>query len=220
MVRPIKPMINQRIIGLTGGIATGKSTVSNYLAQHHGLPVLDADIYAREAVALGTEILAAIAQRYGPNILKTDGSLNRPALGQIIFTDTAEKTWIEHQIHPFVRQRFADQMAMLGEAEMVVQAIPLLFEADLTAQVTEIWVVTCPSAVQQARLMERDRLSEAGAIARIQNQWPLTQKVAHADVVLHNDSSLAALYQQCDQALSMAGARQPPVHFKAQDLYP
>ncbi|NJN22177.1 MAG: dephospho-CoA kinase, partial [Leptolyngbya sp. RL_3_1] len=137
-------IINQRIIGLTGGIATGKSTVSDYLAQHHGLPVLDADIYAREAVASGTDILAAIAQRYGSRVLKPDGTLDRPVLGQIIFTDPTEKTWIEQQIHPFVRQRFAEHMAELADSVVVVQAIPLLFEANLTEQVTEIWVVACP----------------------------------------------------------------------------
>ncbi|MGD1909098.1 MAG: dephospho-CoA kinase [Leptolyngbyaceae cyanobacterium] len=194
--------MGQRIIGLTGGIATGKSTVSDYLAQHHGLPILDADVYAREAVAPGTDILTAIAQRYGPTLLNRDGTLNRPALGQIIFTDPAEKHWLEQQIHPFVRRRFAEQMAELTDAPIVVQAIPLLFEADLTGQVTEIWVVTCPATVQQQRLMSRDRLSEDEAIARIQNQWPLTQKVARADTVLHNDSSLETLYEQCEQGLN------------------
>jgi dephospho-CoA kinase len=194
--------MGQRIIGLTGGIATGKSTVSDYLAQHHGLPILDADIYAREAVASGSNILQEIAQRYGPTLLNGDGTLNRPALGQIIFTDPTEKAWIEQQIHPFVRQRFADQMAELTNTPIVVQAIPLLFEANLTEQVTEIWVVACPAAVQKQRLIARDRLSEVEAIARIQNQWPLAQKVARADVVLRNDSSLVALYEQCEQALN------------------
>ncbi|MDA0266048.1 MAG: dephospho-CoA kinase [Cyanobacteria bacterium] len=191
----------QRIIGLTGGIATGKSTVSDYLAQHHGLPILDADLYAREAVAPGTDILEAISQRYGPTLLAADGSLNRSQLGQIIFTDPAEKQWLEQQIHPFVRQRFADQMATLSEANIVVQAIPLLFEANLTGQVSEIWVVTCPEAIQKARLIARDRLSEADAISRIQSQWPLSDKVAWADRVLHNDRTLGALYEQCDRAL-------------------
>jgi dephospho-CoA kinase len=115
--------MGQRIIGLTGGIATGKSTVSDYLAQHHGLPVLDADLYAREAVAPGQAILKAIAQRHGPTLLHGDGTLNRPALGKIIFTDPAEKHWLEQQIHPFVRRRFADQMAELRNTPTVVQLV-------------------------------------------------------------------------------------------------
>ncbi len=201
--------MDQCVIGLTGGIATGKSTVSNYLAHHHGLPILDADLYAREAVAPGTEILAAIAQRYGPTLFKNDGTLNRPALGQIIFTDSTEKDWLEAQVHPFVRQRFADQMADLSEVEVVVQVIPLLFEANLTEQVNEIWVVTCLETVQQTRLMARDGLAIAEAIARIQNQWPLRDKVGRADVVIHNDSTPSALYAQCDQALSQARMKHP-----------
>jgi dephospho-CoA kinase len=193
--------MGQRIIGLTGGIATGKTTVSRYLATHHGLTILDADLYAREAVALGSPILAAIAQRYGPDLLHPDGRLNRPALGHIIFHDDAEKAWIEGQIHPFVRQCFATAMAAQPPEATVVQAIPLLFEAGLTGQVSEVWVVTCPEAVQRQRLQSRDGLDDAAAIARIRSQWPLGQKVAQADVVLTNDARLEDLYRQVDQAL-------------------
>ncbi|WP_008312277.1 dephospho-CoA kinase [Leptolyngbya sp. PCC 6406] len=193
--------MGQRIIGLTGGIATGKSTVSHYLETHQGLPILDADLYAREAVAVGAPILAAIAQRYGPGLLHADGSLNRPQLGQIIFNDQGEKGWVEQQIHPFVRQRFAQEMATLGAMPTVVQAIPLLFEANLTDQVTEIWVVTCPEAVQIQRLMVRDGLDRESAIARIRNQWPLAEKAARAHYVIANDTTLEALYPQVERGL-------------------
>lgn len=195
--------MGQRIIGLTGGIATGKSTVSHYLETRHGLPVLDADIFARQAVEPGSPILAAIAHRYGPAILNADGTLQRRHLGQIIFQNPLEKQWVEQQIHPFVRQRFVEEMATLKDAPIVVHAIPLLFEADLTEQVTEIWVVTCPPAVELARLMARDSLSTEAAQARILNQWPLAEKVKRADVVLDNSTTLAALYQQVDQALAV-----------------
>ena len=198
--------MGQRIIGLTGGIATGKTTVSRYLADRHGLPVLDADVYARQAVAVESPILAAIAQRYGPHLLTADGSLDRPALGRIIFNDAAEKGWVEAQIHPFVRQCFATAMAAQPPTATVVQAIPLLFEAGLTDQVMEIWVVTCPEPLQQQRLQARDGLSEIDAIARIRSQWPLADKAARADVVLTNASSLTALYQQVDQALASGAA--------------
>lgn len=193
--------MGQRIIGLTGGIATGKSTVAHYLATQHGLPVLDADVYARQAVAPGSPILAAIAQRYGTKILRPDGTLDRPQLGQIIFSDSAEKTWLEQQIHPFVRQCFAVEMAQHASAPIVVQVIPLLFEADLTAQVTEIWVVVCAAATQLQRLMARSNLSREAADRRIRNQWPLSQKAARGDVILDNATTLPQLYQQVDAAL-------------------
>ncbi len=193
--------MGQRIIGLTGGIATGKSTVAHYLETQHGLPVLDADVYSRQAVALGSPILEAIAQRYGPTILLVDGTLDRAQLGQLIFQDATEKAWLEQQIHPFVRQRFAVDMAQNSKAAVIVQVIPLLFEANLTDQVTEIWVVSCSAATQLQRLMSRNQLSQAAAEMRIQNQWPLSQKVERADVVLNNDTTLTHLYEQIDTVL-------------------
>lgn len=195
--------MGQRVIGLTGGIATGKTTVSEYLELHHRLPVLDADIFARQAVAPDSAILKAIVQRYGSDILSADGTLNRPQLGQIIFANAAEKIWIEQQIHPFVRQRFTTEMANLSKETIVIQVIPLLFEANLTAQVTEIWVVTCPESIELARLMARNGLPEAAARARIANQWPLAEKAKRADVVLDNGATLEQLYRQVDQALAV-----------------
>lgn len=194
-------LMGQRIIGLTGGIATGKSTVADYLLTQHDLPVLDADIYARQAVEPGSTILNLIAQRYGAEILKVDGTLHRSYLGKIIFNDPAEKKWVEQQIHPFVRQRFADEMAKLETSSTVVQVIPLLFEVGLTRQVTEIWVVTCSLDMQLKRLMARNSLSQLEAEARIHSQWPLVQKAGQSNVVLNNTSTLEALYEQIDFAL-------------------
>lgn len=194
--------MGQRIIGLTGGIATGKSTVSRYLEEHHGLPVLDADVYARQAVEPGSDILAAISQRYGVKVVNDDNTLNRRRLGDIVFNDPVERKWLEQQIHPFVRRRFSEEMEKLADVSVVVQAIPLLFEADLTDQVTEIWVVICSEATQLERLMVRDALSEAAARARIANQWPLAQKAEMADMTLTNESTLQELYRQVDMALA------------------
>lgn len=192
--------MGQRIIGLTGGIATGKSTVADYLASHHPIPVLDADVYAREAVAVGSPILQAISDRYGPQLILPDGTLDRRQLGSIIFQDAAEKHWLEQQIHPYVRQRFREAMAQLA-TPVVVQAIPLLFEAQLTDQVTEIWVVTCTPEQQRQRLMQRNALSRDQAEARIASQMPLAEKVALADVVLDNSGTLEHLFAQVEQAL-------------------
>ncbi len=151
-------MMNQRQIGLTGGIATGKTTVSNYLKHHHRLPVFDADIYAREAVEIGSEVLNQIVKRYGSDLLLSDRSLNRPKLGEIVFSQPQEKQWLEAQIHPQVRDRFLREIAALPEQSTAVLVIPLLFEAQMTDLVTEIWVVSCPGDRQIQRLMERDSI--------------------------------------------------------------
>ncbi|WP_442786420.1 dephospho-CoA kinase [Leptothoe sp. PORK10 BA2] len=193
--------MTQRIIGLTGGIATGKTTVSDYLATTHQLPILDADVYARAAVAAGSPILATLSQRYGSTILLPDGTLNRPQLGTIIFNDPTEKQWVEQQIHPFVRQQFTQVSHNYPPSQTLVYAIPLLFEANLTHLVSEIWVVSCRPEQQQQRLLARNHLSPAEAQARILNQLPLTEKIAQAHQVLDNSSDKPALYQQIDKAL-------------------
>lgn len=194
--------MKQRRIGLTGGIGTGKSTVARYLAERYGLPILDADVYAREAVAVGSPILGAIAARYGPGAQLEDGSLDRRRIGEIVFHDPAERRWLEQQIHPYVRQRFHQALETLPEDATVVLAIPLLFEAGLTGLVSEIWVVACPLADQVARLKARDRLSDSQIVARIASQMDLAQKVAQADVVLDNSQTLEALYAQVDQHMA------------------
>ncbi len=191
-------MSQRRIIGLTGGIATGKSTVSDYLAHQHGLPVLDADVYAREAVAKGSEILGRVCDRYGPKILLSNGELNRPSLGQIIFNHPIEKAWLEQQIHPFVRAQFKATTDTFPPHQTLVYSIPLLFEANLTHLVTEIWVVFCEPTQQKARLMARNNLSETDTQSRIDAQMSLQTKCEKADYVLDNSLSQSALFGQVD----------------------
>ena len=193
---------SKRLIGLTGGIATGKTTVSNYLAQKYHLPILDADIYAREAVATGSSILENIFKRYGDKVKLTNNSLDRTALGEIIFNAPQEKQWLENQIHPFVRDRFNRELERINESTIVL-SIPLLFEAKLTDIVTEIWVVTCDREVQIARLQQRNGLTPDRASIRIDNQLPLVEKVASADAIINNNSSLENLYIQIDLAFKL-----------------
>ena len=192
--------LSKRIIGLTGGIGSGKTTVSNYLAQQHKLPVLDADIYAREAVQLGSPILSNIFERHGATVRLPDGTLNRKRLGEIVFNNLVERQWLEQQIHPYVRDRFHSELNTL-EGSTVVLVVPLLFEAGMTDLVTEIWVVSCSPEQQLNRLMERDGLSFEQAQARLNNQLPLQEKVARADVVLDNSSTRETLFKQIDLAL-------------------
>ncbi|MFM2026788.1 MAG: hypothetical protein RLZZ339_1505, partial [Cyanobacteriota bacterium] len=165
------------------------------------IPVLDADIYAREAVEKGSAILERIFARYGRKVKTEDNSLNRQQLGEIIFNNTEEKIWLESQIHPYVRECFKRHLEQL-EAPIVVFSVPLLLEAKLTHLVTEIWVVSCGLEQQIERLMTRNNLSREQAIARINNQMPLAEKIALADIVLDNSGDLEALYTQIDRAIS------------------
>ena len=192
----------RRIIGLTGGIGTGKSTVSHYLATAYQLPVLDADIYARVAVQKNSPILSAIAHRYNSNILLPDGTLNRKKLGEIIFNNIDERRWLEQQIHPYVRDRVPEEINKLTQ-QTAVLVVPLLFEAQMTDLVTEIWVVYCSKQQQLERLMQRDRLTLEQAQARINSQMPIEEKCDRADIVLDNSSTLEALLKQVDAAFTI-----------------
>ncbi|AHJ29504.1 dephospho-CoA kinase [Nodularia spumigena CS-584] len=195
--------MNKRIIGLTGGIATGKTTVANYLASAYNLPVFDADIYARDAVAVGSPILSAIAQRYSKKILLPDGSLNREKLGTIIFAQPEERHWIESLIHPYVVERFEQAIIAKSSSQTLLLVIPLLFEAQMTDLVTEIWVVRCSELQQLQRLIQRNHLTPIQAQARINSQLSLSEKAARANVVLDNSSTLESLLKQVDVAFAM-----------------
>jgi dephospho-CoA kinase len=183
-----------RVIGLTGGIATGKSTVSDYLAQQYRWPVFDADIYSRAAVLPGTEGLAAIVDRYGSEVLLADQTLNRTKLGEIVFTYANERQWLESIVHPYVRQCFVQDLSEITGTAVAV--IPLLFEASLQKMVSEVWVVTCSPQQQLDRLQNRNQLTLEQARARIKSQMPLAAKVRLADVVLDNSSTTANLVEQ------------------------
>jgi dephospho-CoA kinase len=192
---PVSP--SQRRIGLTGGIASGKSTVAGLLREHFALPVLDADLYARQALSPGTATTRAVLERYGEWVLApadravsgpAEPAIDRAALGRIVFADSGERRWLEGQIHPEVRQRFAEELDRLGDAPVVVLMIPLLFEAGLESLCDEIWVVSCDEDQQRRRLMARDQLTAKQADARISAQWPLARKRQLADVVIENPS--------------------------------
>ena len=180
----------QRRIGLTGGIATGKSTVGRLLAAK-GLPVLDADQYAREALAPGSPGAAAVLERFGDTV-RTSGTgpecptIDRGALGSIVFSNPTEKRWLEQLVHPLVRQRFELALAELAAESTVVLMIPLLFEAGLQELCSEIWLVDCNEKQQLERLMQRDGLGQEAAEMRIKAQWPMRNKRQQSDVVINN----------------------------------
>jgi dephospho-CoA kinase len=187
-----------RLIGITGGIGTGKSTVTNYLQTRYNLPIWDADVYARSAVAIGSPILAAISQRYTADILQLDGTLDRRRLGALIFNDLKERQWLEAQIHPYVQNCFEIAISQLAPDGVAVLAIPLLFEAKMTDLTTEIWVVSCDRASQLHRVMARDLIDESAAKIRIDSQMSLVDKIALADVTLDNSTNIRDLERQID----------------------
>ena len=194
----------QRRIGLTGGIASGKSTAGRWLAQR-GLPLLDADQFAREALAPGSPGAAAVLQRYGAAVRASgDGAtgLDRSALGRIVFQDPSERLWLEQLVHPLVRRRFDAALAQLAAAPAVVLMIPLLFEAGLEGLCSEIWLVDCTPELQLQRLMGRDGLSDADARARLAAQWPLERKRPLADRLLDNRGGPGGLEPQLEDALA------------------
>jgi len=194
--------VAQRRIGLTGGIATGKSSAARLLEQHHGLPVLDADLYARQALEPGQPATEAVLERFGPGVVSSGGVVDRRALGAIVFNNQDERRWLEQLVHPIVRQRFDQELVQLDTKPAVVLMIPLLFESGLEALCSETWLVDCDESQQLQRLMARDQLNEAEAQARMDAQWPLARKRPLADVLISNRGDAAALNAQLEDALS------------------
>ena len=195
----------QRRIGLTGGIASGKSRVGRLL-EAHGWPVLDADSYAREALAAGSDATLEVLKRWGDTVRAPDEplGLNRAALGRIVFSEIEARRWLEQLVHPVVRRRFEQDLKGLSEAPCIVLMIPLLFEAGQTDLCSEVWLVDCEEEQQLERLMQRDELSEQEARLRIKAQWPLSRKRPLADRIIDNRGPDTALNETV-KALLAAG---------------
>jgi len=200
---------SQRRIGLTGGIASGKSSVGRWLAQQ-GLPVLDADQFAREALAPGRPATNTVLQRYG-SIVQSEGgaAIDRAALGRIVFQDPAERQWLEQLIHPIVRERFDQALSLHADTPAVVVMIPLLFEAGLESLCSEIWLVDCDESQQLGRLITRDGLSPEAAKARIAAQWPLNRKRDLVDHVICNRGQPGAWKAQAMGLLNATAPADP-----------
>jgi len=176
------------LVGLTGGIGSGKSLVAELLAAH-GATIIDADVLAREVVAPRTPGLAAVRERFGAGVLRPDGSLDRAALGRIVFGDPLARRDLEAIIHPAVRARAAALAAAAPEGAVVVQVIPLLVETGQQGHFDQVVVVDVDPEEQLSRIVRRDGLSEAEAHARLRAQASREARLAAAHVVLRNNGT-------------------------------
>jgi dephospho-CoA kinase len=189
-----------RLIGVTGGIATGKSTVDRLLAAR-GASVIDADELAREAVRPGERALAEVAARFGRDVLLPDGSLDRGRVGAIVFADPEARRDLERITHPRIAELMQERIAaaLAGPAPLVVVDIPLLFENAREAMFEGVLLVYAPPEVQVRRLRERNGLDEAAALQRLAAQLPIDEKRVRATWIIDNSDGLDATSHAVDQ---------------------
>ena len=183
---------NKRRIGLTGGIASGKTTIGNYLFKTRQWPILDADLYAHEALSTESPIAKKVLLKYGSKVLKNskknEQDINRKALAEIIFQNDSEKLWLEELVHPFVNKRFEEELEKYKSSSIIILIIPLLFEKNYTSMCSEICYVDCDKDKQIKRLRARDRLSLEEANKRINALWSNSLKKQFADHIIDNSN--------------------------------
>ncbi len=192
-----------RVVGLTGGIASGKSTFAGQL-RARGVPVIDADALARAAVAPGSPSLARIVEVFGPDALQVNGGLNRPWMAARVFRDPEARRWLEVITHPAIRDLMLEEVSRLradGHA-LAFYDVPLLFEVGLDQAVDSVVVIWTPRAVQLERLTRRDGLAPNEAAARLDAQLPIDEKAARADFVVENQGPPEALGEKADRLLA------------------
>lgn len=186
-------------IGLTGGIASGKSTVLTYF-KDKGIPYIDADIVAREVVEPGTKGLEAIVDVFGSNVLHDNGTLNREALGAIVFHNEEKRRQLNNSLKEHIRNRIMELTAHYesNRTAVLIYDIPLLIEGEWNAMMDEVWLVYVNEPTQIERLMSRNGFSEDDALARIKSQMRLDDKRSFADVIIDNNGTPQELIAQLD----------------------
>ena len=197
-------------VGLTGGIASGKSTVASLFAAL-GVPVIDADLVSREVAAPGTPLLARIAERFGARYLRTDGSLDRRALRELVFSDAQARADLESLTHPAIF-RAIEERAAAADGPYQILALPLLVEKNHASLVDRVLVIDCDEALQIRRLQARDGSTLAEARAILAAQAPRAARLEAADDVITNDGDLHALRDQVERChmryLGLGAARE------------
>ena len=180
----------QRRIGLTGGIASGKSTITNYIREHKNIPILDADNFSRELTKPNTYGYKQIIEYFGNQIIDNKNNsekvINRILLKNIIFQHAESKAWIEKLLHPLIKEKMIEECSQYKNNQTIILVIPLLFEAKFEDLCTEIWLVKCPKEIQKKRLIKRDKISENEALTTINLQLSFEEKRKLSDVILDN----------------------------------
>ncbi len=181
---------NQRRIGLTGGIASGKTTITNYIRQHKNIPILDADNLSKELIKPNTYGYEKILDYFGNNIIdnekNSEKAINRKLLRKIILKDSESKEWLEKLLHPLIKEKMIEKCLQYKNKQTIVLVIPLLFEANFEDICTEIWLVKCPKELQKKRLMTRDKISEKESYDLINLQLSFEEKRKFSDIILDN----------------------------------
>lgn len=199
-----------QVIGLTGGIATGKSTVSAIL-KNAGAVIIDADRIARRVVKKNLPAYRQILAHFGESVLLPDGEINRAALGNLIFSDSRKKQLLNSIVHPHVQKETDRQLRHIAKKKpnaLVILDIPLLLEAGMRKDFSEVIVVYAPEHIQIKRLMERDHISQEDALARIRSQMPIEKKKSLATMVIDNSGPIEDTRKQTLEILQRL--KQPP----------
>ena len=189
-----------KIIGLTGGIASGKSTVSAYL-QEKGASIIDADAIAHELLAPGKPLYEAYRQHFGDKILLSDGQLDRRVIGKLVFSDPAEREWIDATAHPLIQHEICQRVRQYQaeKKSLIVLDVPLLFESGWDKMAEKVCLVYAEEKIQQERLMKRNGYGREEAAARIAAQMPLEEKKKRADCLIDNSGSLPSTLRQVNR---------------------
>ena len=190
----IHPKLNnkQRRIGLTGGIASGKSTIAKYIKEYIDIPILDADQYSKDLIKPKSNCYKKVVAYFGPQIVdqhSSENKINRALLKKIIFENSIHRKWIQNLLHPLIKEKMIEKCNQFDKNKILLLVIPLLFEAKFTDICTEIWLVKCPKEVQKKRLMKRNIISENEAEKIINLQLNFEDKSKFSDVILDNSDN-------------------------------
>ena len=186
---PQKLINNQRRIGLTGGIASGKSTITDYIRTHKNIPILDADHLSRELIKPNNLVYKKILDYFGNQIIdkySSENLIDRKHLKKIIFQNKKDREWIEKLMHPVIKEKMIKECNQYKENEVILLVIPLLFEAKFEDICTEIWLIKCKEENQIKRLVERDKISVKEASKIINLQLKFEEKIKFSNVILDN----------------------------------
>ncbi len=197
-------------VGLTGGIASGKTTISDLFAAR-GVPVIDTDLISRGLLEPGEPAFKQVSDHFGGAILNQDGRIDRVRLREIVFSDPKEKSWLEKMLHPLIYQRSLEQIRQHKNAAYVLVVVPLLFEKNFQSLVDRVLAVDCPAEIQIERLLQRDRITRSLARKMLDQQLSNQQRLARAHDAIDNrdnDADLAAQVDSLHQAyLAMSAER-------------